>query len=150
MSRSEVAIFTNMCMIYDENGRIVVQDRLNPNWPGITFPGGHVNKGEAFSDSIIREVYEETGLTIKAPTLCGIKQFQTTAGERYVVLLYKTNQFEGELQSSNEGEVFWIERKHLLNYSLAEDFEKMVKVFESEDLNELYYCNNEGLTLKIL
>lgn len=147
MSRSEPAIFTNMCMIYDDKGRIVVQDRLNPNWPGITFPGGHVNKEEAFSDSVIREVYEETGLTIKSPTLCGIKQFQTTAGERYVVLLYKTNQYEGELKSSNEGEVFWIERKHLLDYQLAEDFEKMVTVFESEDLSEMYYCNN---SLKIL
>lgn len=44
MSKSDKAIFTNMCMIYDDNGRVLVQDRLNPNWPGITFPGGHVNK----------------------------------------------------------------------------------------------------------
>ena len=149
MSRSEPAVFTNMCMIYDDKGRIVVQNRLNPNWPGITFPGGHVNKAEAFSDSVIREVFEETGLTIKSPILCGIKQFQTTTGERYVVLLYKTNQFEGKLKSSDEGEVFWIERENLLDYPLAHDFEKMVTVFESENLSELCYCNDEEFTLKI-
>ena len=149
LSRSEQAIFTNMCMIYDNEGRIVVQNRLNPNWPGITFPGGHVNKGEAFSHSVIREVYEETGLMIKSPILCGIKQFQTTANERYVVLLYKTNQFEGELKSSEEGEVFWVDRNNLLDYPLAYDFEKMVPVFELEEISELYYCNDEKFTLKI-
>lgn len=143
LSRSEQAIFTNMCMIYDDNGRIVVQDRLNPNWPGITFPGGHVDKGEAFADSVIREVFEETGLTIQSPVLCGIKQFQTGKGERYVVLLYKTNQFEGELKSSEEGEVFWIKRENLFDYPLATDFEKMITVFESEQLSEVYYYNEE-------
>ncbi|WP_234417358.1 MULTISPECIES: 8-oxo-dGTP diphosphatase [unclassified Lysinibacillus] len=143
LSRSEQAIFTNMCMVYDDNGRIVVQDRLNPNWPGITFPGGHVDKGEAFADSVIREVFEETGLTIQSPVLCGIKQFQTGEGERYVVLLYKTNQFEGELKSSEEGEVFWINRENLFDYPLANDFEKMITVFESEQLSEVYYYNEE-------
>src|SRR5699024_7245841 len=98
MDRSEKAIFTNMCMIYDDNGKILVQDRVNSNWPGITFPGGHVNKGESFSQSVIREVNEETGLQIKSPTLCGVKQFQTNKDERYIVLLYRTSQFEGELR----------------------------------------------------
>jgi 8-oxo-dGTP diphosphatase len=143
MSKSEKAVFTNMCMIYDDNGRILVQDRLNPNWAGVTFPGGHVNKDESFSYSVIREVYEETGLTIKSPELCGIKQFQTMEDERYIVLLYKTKKFEGELQSSQEGNVFWIQRKDLFNYNLANDFEKMLEVFESENISELYYHKEE-------
>lgn len=91
----------------------------------------------------MREVFEETGLTISSPQLCGIKQFQTGEGERYVVLLYKTNQFVGQLKSSEEGEVFWIKRENLLDYPLAHDFEKMVKVFESELVNELYYYEEE-------
>ena len=45
MSRSEAAIFTNMCMISDGNGNVLVQDRRDPDWPGITFPGGHVEPG---------------------------------------------------------------------------------------------------------
>lgn len=143
MSKSEKAVFTNMCMIYDDNGKILVQDRLNPNWAGVTFPGGHVNKDESFSYSVIREVYEETGLTIKSPELCGIKQFQTMEDERYIVLLYKTKKFEGELQSSQEGNVFWIQRKDLFNYNLANDFEKMLEVFESENISELYYHKEE-------
>ena len=103
MARIEKAVFTNMCMISDGHGNILVQDRKNPNWPGITFPGGHVEYTECFVDSVIREVKEETGLTIENPVLCGIKQFQTRDDARYVVLFYKTNRFSGELKSSNEG-----------------------------------------------
>lgn len=47
MSRKEKTIFTNMCMVYDDNGNVLVQNRLNPDWPGITFPGGHVDAGES-------------------------------------------------------------------------------------------------------
>ena len=147
MKKSEKAIFTNMCMIYDDNVNILVQDRINPNWPGITFPGGHVDVTESFSKSVIREVYEETGLTIKEPALCGVKQFQTRDNERYIVLFYKTNQFEGRLESSREGEVFWIPRAELFNYELANDFEQMLEVFESDDLSEFYYDGNGNVSL---
>ena len=77
MAREEKAVFTNMCMVTDGNGNVLVQDRLNPDWPGITFPGGHVEPCESFTQSVIREVFEETGLTVEDPVLCGTKQFQT-------------------------------------------------------------------------
>jgi len=139
MARSEAAIFTNLCMVYDRNGNILVEDRKDPDWPGLCFPGGHVEPGESFVESVIREVREETGLTIEKPTLCGTKQFQTRKGERYVVFFYKTDRFSGELHSSDEGEVFWIPRNTLENYTLVDDFLDMVKVFESDDLSEFYY-----------
>ena len=144
MPRSEKAIFTNLCMIYDDAGNILVQDRKNPDWPGICFPGGHVEPGESFVESVIREVWEETGLTIGNPILCGTKQFQTEAGERYVVLFYKTNQFSGELKSSDEGEVFWIPRDTLGNHRLSVDFEDMVHIMESDSLSEFYYYTENG------
>ncbi|MGN0664115.1 MAG: 8-oxo-dGTP diphosphatase [Negativibacillus sp.] len=139
MARSESAVFTNMCIICDNNGNILVQNRKNPNWPGITFPGGHVEHGESFVESVIREVKEETGFDIENPILCGIKQFQDRSDSRYVVLFYKCSHFSGELQSSDEGEVFWIPRSELLNYPLANDFERMLEIFESDDLSEFYY-----------
>ncbi|MBQ8834265.1 MAG: 8-oxo-dGTP diphosphatase [Oscillospiraceae bacterium] len=144
MSRSEQAVFTNMCMVYDEKGNILVQDRKNPDWPGVTFPGGHVEPGEAFVESVIREVREETGLTVENPVLCGTKQFQTKEDERYVVLFYKTNRFSGELKSSDEGEVFWIPRETLPQYNLSVDFLEMVSIFESDTLSEFYYYKENG------
>ena len=143
MTRSESAIFTNMCMIYEGNGNILVQDRKSKDWPGITFPGGHVEKNESFVESVIREVLEETGLTINSPELCGIKQFQDKNGVRYIVLLYKTKHYTGDIQSSEEGEVFWIKREDLLNYPLANDFEEMIKIFESNRLSEFYYFKDD-------
>ena len=139
MPRSEQAIFTNLCMVYDDCGNILVQNRRARDWPGICFPGGHVEPGESFVESVIREVREETGLTIEKPILCGTKQFQTEKGERYVVFFYKADRFSGELRSSNEGEVFWIPRKELNRYTLCTDFEDMVKVFEDDHLSEFYY-----------
>ncbi len=139
MARTEQAIFTNMCMIEDGEGRVLIQDRKNPNWPGYTFPGGHVEPGESFVGSVIREVWEETGLTIEHPTLCGIKQFQTKEGTRYLVLFYKANRFSGTLTSSDEGEVFWLPREELDHSPLASDFAEMLKVFEDDTLSEFYY-----------
>ena len=144
MAEMENAIFTNMCMVYDGAGNILVQNRRNTNWPGITFPGGHVEHGESFSGSVIREVKEETGLDIQRPVLCGVKQFQTKEDARYVVLFYKTDRFSGMLRSSEEGDVFWIKRSELETYSLADDFEKMLEVFESSEISEFYYSKCNG------
>lgn len=144
MARQELVTLTNMCMIYDNQGNILVQDRLDPDWPGVTFPGGHVEPGESFVESVIREVREETGLTIRKPQLCGLKQFLLNDGVRYVVFFFKTDCFSGELTSSDEGEVFWIKRSELGNYKLANDFENMLRVFESEDLSEFYYEKVNG------
>ena len=151
MPRSEQANFTNLCMVYDDAGNILVQDRLDPTWSGICFPGGHVEPGESFVESVIREVWEETGLIIENPTLCGTKQFQTKHGERYVVFFYKANRFSGELRSSHEGKVFWIPRRDLEKYTLVDDFMDMVKVFENDDLSEFYYyTESDQWKLKLL
>ena len=144
MAREERAIFTNLCMVTDGNGNVLVQDRKDPDWGGITFPGGHVEKGESFVESAIREVYEETGLTIEDPRLCGTKQFQTKDGTRYVVFFFKATRFTGALKSSDEGEVFWMPREQLGNCRLVMDMMDMVRVFEEDDLSEFYYYMEDG------
>ena len=143
MAKAEKAIFVNMCMIRDGE-KVLVIDRKKKDWPGITFPGGHVEKEESFVDAMIREVFEETGLTITAPQLCGTKQFQTETKARYVVFFYRADRFTGTLRSSGEGEVFWIRRDELSRYPLAPDMEAMVQVMESERLSEFYYFKEDG------
>ena len=127
-----------MCMIYNGNA-VLVQNRINPNWSGITFPGGHVEPGESFTDAVIREVWEETGLTISVPRLCGIKSWPKSDGSRYIVFFYKTDRFSGELRSSPEGEVFWTTFEALPALHLAKDMDDMLKVFLDDDLSEFYY-----------
>lgn len=150
MAREESAIFTTLCMLTDGNGNILVEDRKDPDWPGICFPGGHVEPGESFTEAAVREMREETGLTVLDPRLCGVKQFQTKNNARYVVFFYKATQWTGTIQSSDEGEVFWISKKELSNYRLVDDFEDMIKVMEDDTLNEFYYYqrgNDWGLKL---
>ncbi len=59
--RLEKVRFMNMCMIQDGRGNVLALDKVNDSYTGTTFPGGHVEKNEIFNDSIIREVWEETG-----------------------------------------------------------------------------------------
>ena len=131
-------------MVTDGQGRLLVQDRVNPDWPGITFPGGHVEPGESFVESVIREVREETGLTVQDPILCGVKQFPLRGGGRYVLLLFRASRFTGTLTSSAEGEVFWLPREELENCRLAPDFFEMLRVFEDPILSEFYYYQAPG------
>ena len=50
---NESVEFTNLCMV--KNGdRVLVINRKKEDWPGITFPGGHVEAGESFTEAVIR------------------------------------------------------------------------------------------------
>ena len=142
MSRVEKVEFTNMCMICSGDNAVVI-DRQKEDWPGITFPGGHVELGESFTDAIIREVKEETGLDIFHPALCGIKDWYDE-GERYVVLLYLSTEFAGELVSSKEGQVRWEQIDNLKNLKLSQDMGDMLRVFREKELSEFYYYKKDG------
>lgn len=137
MERTESVELTNMCMIRD-GGRVVVIDRKKKDWPGVTFPGGHVEAGESFADAVIREVREETGLEIRSPQLCGIKDW-TENGCRYVVLLYQATRFSGALASSEEGEVRWEDLERLPSLKLSLDMQDMLRVFLEPELSEFFY-----------
>lgn len=146
MDRTQKVTLTNLCMVSHGN-QVLVEDKVNGSWNGITFPGGHVEPQESFADAVIREVYEETGLTIRSPRLCGIKDWVESDGSRYMVLLYQTDQFSGELKSSEEGAVFWVPLEQLPTMHLAYDMEALLKVFLDEHLSEFYYsCQNGGWT----
>lgn len=149
MSRMERATLTNCCMIYDGT-RVLVQNRTDPDWPGITFPGGHVEPGESLTDAVIREVYEETGLTIRAPRLCGVKDWLEDDGSRYIILLYKTDRFEGTLHASDEGEVFWVELDEMKKMNLADTMETQLEVFLNEDISEEFYFREHGKWVSVL
>ena len=149
MSQFEKVIFTNMCMVYDGTGYVLVQDRTDPSWPGIAFPGGHVENGESFTDAVIREVFEETGLHISCPKLCGVKQWETEDGCRYVVFCYKTRHYEGDLVSSDEGKISWVKLADLPKMQLASGMTYMIKLFLDDDISEHTFRreNNEWVNV---
>ena len=56
---------------------------------------------------------------------------------------YKTNNYKGKLKSSDEGEVFWIDRNDLNKYKLSLDLKRILKIMESDNLSELIYYHDE-------
>lgn len=138
MAGSKNATLTAPCMICDGN-KVLLQDRLKEDWRGLTFPGGHVEEKESFVKAIIREIREETGLTIQNPQICGIKQFEADDGGRYVVLLFKANQFSGQLCSSDEGKMVWVDRNDLEKLPVAKGFFDTLKIYDDVNLTELIY-----------
>ncbi len=149
MARTEIVTLTNMCMIYNGN-KVLVQEKIDDDYCGITFPGGHVEKSESFTDAVIREVLEETGLKISSPKLCGIKDWTNDDGSRYMVLFYKTDKFEGELSSSDEGAVYWVDFEELKHLRLADGMDKMLEVFLNEDISEYYFYKENGEWMEAL
>ena len=143
----------NSTLIYLENaqGEYLMLHRVKKavdvnkdKWIGV---GGKFEEGESPDECALREVREETGLTIMAPRLCGLKQFPLDNGGRYIVMLYRADRFSGELTSSEEGRVFWMKREDLERARLPVSFAETLQVFEDETLGE-HYCRWEDGVFK--
>lgn len=143
MSRETSTILTNLCLIEDTSTNKVVLQYRSPErykkWSGYAFPGGHIEEGESIAESVIREVYEETGLTITAPKLVAVKDWEPDGGGRYIVFCYKATEYTGQLRSSEEGEVSWVEKDQLEKLDLSYDMLPLLEVLEDPDLSEFYY-----------
>lgn len=149
MRQRETVEFMNLCMVC-QGSRVLVQRREKRDWPGITFPGGHVEAGESFVDAAVRETREETGLSITAPQLCGVKDW-CKDGVRYVVFLYRAERFSGTLRPSDEGAVFWVEREALFQMPDAvPDMGDVLRVMEEDTLSEFFYRTDGAAWQRIL
>lgn len=142
MKRREQVELTVLCLLR-RGDRILLQNRVKADWHGYALPGGHVEPGESIVDAVIREMQEETGLTVQRPRLCGVKQFPTEEG-RYLVFLFLAEGFEGTLRSSAEGEMRWVLRSELAALSTVDDLELLLDVMERDDLTEFQYVIRNG------
>ncbi len=144
MRKAEQVIFAVMTMVSDGQGNVLMQHRVDPGWPGYAFPGGHVEQGESFADTAIREIWEETGIRIAHPVLCGVKHYPLDSGVRYVVLLYRNEgAFSGEVRGSEEGDAMWVPQSQMAALPLADGFAEMYQLFIRDDVSELWYDQTE-------
>lgn len=140
----------NMCMVMDGEGRVLVQERLpkptNP-WCGLTFPGGHLEHGESIVESTIRELKEETGLTVSNLQNCGFVQWYNPAKElQYIVFLFKTSTFSGNIKDSAEGKVRWMTLDEMRAGNLAPNMDRYIDVILNDNLPQVYGVVGSGLT----
>ena len=142
MNRTENVELTVLCLIYKED-KYLLQDRIKNDWRGYTLPGGHIEPNESIVDAVIREMKEETGLTIYNPKLCGVKQFPIDNG-RYIVFLFSSDEFSGEIVSSDEGKMHWVSKSELASVNLVNDFNELLEVMQNDNLSEFQYVIENG------
>ena len=143
MARTEKVELTALCLVHNEDAYLL-QNRVKEDWKGYTLPGGHIEIGESSVDAIVREIKEETGLTILNPRLCGVKQFPIEDG-RYIVFLFRADKYEGKLISSEEGDMHWIKKEELSSVNLVSDFNMLLQVILDDSLNEFQYIIEDDL-----
>jgi 8-oxo-dGTP diphosphatase len=145
---SEVTLL-NMCMIEKPGtGQVVALDKVGSNWDGLTFPGGHVEPGESLCASVVREVWEETGLTVHNPRLCGVVHwYKRDTGGRFLVFLYRANAYEGVLHGgTREGRVFWMNLEEMMRHpGLSDGMRDYFNVFLRPEVSEAYAEQDGGV-----
>lgn len=147
-------VLQNMCMIYDkENDKILVLDKVKKHgWEGLTFVGGHVEEGEVLYDSCVREVFEETGLTVKNLKLKGtVSWIDEIKDKRELGFLYYTEDFSGELIENNvEGTLSWFGIDEFRNANgKSYSIDKILDLFLNDDYSELIVKWNKNDEVEI-
>ncbi len=140
-------------------GRVLVQHRLpkptNP-WCRLAFPGGHVEAGESITASTVREIREETGLTVSNLRMCGVVEWETIgervgsspaeveANSKYIVFMFRTITFTGKLKSSVEGKMEWMTLDEMRKGGLAPHMEEYLCVLLVDDVPQAYGINGSN------
>lgn len=134
MTRLLAIELTMMVMIENDFGEILVQDRKKSDWPGWTFPGGHVEKEEGIYDAAVREIKEETGLIIH-PVLKGTAEWNNRVNQtRELAFLYTASVYKQALPPS----LFWIPKAEVESKELAGTLNKLLPIFFGQE-KQIYF-----------
>jgi len=149
MAEIEQVVFMNMCMLEDGKGHVLALDKESESYRGTTFPGGHVEPGETFYESMVREFFEETGLTVRNLEFRGIYHWMRN-GVRNVGLMYKASEYSGELRSSSEGRVYWISEEEYLKRPLADGMAEVWRMMHEDPIQEVKQVRTESGHISII
>lgn len=108
--------FTTLCYI-EKEGKYLMLHRIKKEhdinkdkWVGV---GGHFEEGESPEECLLREVKEETGLTLASWKFRGLVTFLSDRWQTEYMCLYTADGFEGELKECGEGNLEWVDKDKL-------------------------------------
>ncbi len=109
-----------LCYVVDNARRVLLLKRRNPPHVGLwSAPGGKMELGESPQMCAIREIREETGLTIHNPTLRGIvTTYHQHIATHWMLFIFRADTFTGELMQTDEGDLAWIPLATLTDYPM--------------------------------
>ena len=123
-------------VIRDASGRCLLLKRSlrskgNPGkWD---LPGGKVDPGESFDQGLLREVTEETGLTISIQRVGGVAESESPTN-KVVYLILEGRLESGQVQLSSEhDEYVWVNRWELPKMELADQFRAFAQAYSETD-----------------
>ncbi len=114
---------TTICYIEQDGNYLMLHrtkkenDQSHDKWLGV---GGKFEKDESPDECILREVKEETGLTLTSYQLRGVMTFVSDIWETEYMFIYTADEFEGELAECSEGDLQWIKKTEVMNLKLWE------------------------------
>lgn len=114
---------TTLCYIEQDDKYLMLHrvkkehDENHDKWIGV---GGKFEDGESPEDCLLREVKEETGLTLKTFSYRGIVTFVSDEYGTEYMHLFTATEYEGELQDCEEGELVWIPKTDIAKLNLWE------------------------------
>lgn len=126
---------TTLCYIENEKGeylmlhRVKKQNDLNHDkWIGV---GGKFEEGESPEECMLREVTEETGLSLTHWRYRGIVTFVSDQWGGEYMHLFTADGFTGQIKSCNEGELEWVEKQRLLSLPIWEGDKIFLRLLDS-------------------
>ena len=106
-------VITTLCYIEHNNQYLMLHrfkkhhDMYEGKWIGV---GGHVEEQETPEECLVREVKEETGLTLTSYQLRGLVTFLNSQYESELMCVYTADGYSGELMECNEGNLCWVDK----------------------------------------
>ena len=104
-------------LVYDEQRRLLVVRRANEPGRGLwSIPGGRVEPGEDDPTAVVREVAEETGLTVEVGAMVGSAEREGPQGQLYVIRDYEATAVGGTLRAGDDAsDARFVTRSEFLN-----------------------------------
>jgi 8-oxo-dGTP diphosphatase len=121
-------------IIIDQERVLLVKRGNEPLAGSWSIPGGLLDIGETLSQAVVREAFEETGLTVEAGELLGVyDRIMPDADQRtryhYVLVDFLCRRISGELQAAGDAvDARWFTSSELGQISLAEDTAEVIRL----------------------
>lgn len=127
---------TTLCYMEKENCYLMMHrvkkshDVNKDKWVGV---GGHFEKGESPEECLLREVKEETGLTLTSYRLRGVVTFDSDRWPTEYMFLYTADEFHGTMTECNEGTLEWVPKEEVYNLPIWEGDKIFFRLLEERE-----------------